>query len=196
MTNARIYSPHASVVFLKTKDPFGGFSNMSAGFPLQVNGVDIRTSEALYQACRFPHMEDLQRKIIDERSPMSAKMVTKPFLDDTRKDWASVRIKIMAWCLDVKLIQNWEKFGGLLLASKGKSIVELSYKDDFWGCKPTDNYLVGTNALGRLLMQQRELIREGELEEHQSIKPLKIPDFSLFKEPIRTISKNPQAGLL
>jgi type I restriction enzyme S subunit len=51
---------------------------MAPGFPLCVNGVRIRTSEALYQACRFPHLPDIQRQIIDERSPMTAKMRIKP----------------------------------------------------------------------------------------------------------------------
>ena len=62
----RIYERSKSVVFFKTKEAFGGLSNMASGFPLRVNGVRIHTSEALYQACRFPHMPEVQRKIIAE----------------------------------------------------------------------------------------------------------------------------------
>ena len=62
----RTYSPSAAAVFLKTNEKYGGLSNMAPGFPLCVNGVRIRTSEALYQACRFPHLPDIQRQIIDE----------------------------------------------------------------------------------------------------------------------------------
>ena len=51
----RTYEPEECVVFRKTAEAFGGLSNMAAGFPLKVNGVSVRTSEALYQACRFPH---------------------------------------------------------------------------------------------------------------------------------------------
>ena len=40
------------VVVYKTKEVFGGLSNMASGYPLQINGVCILTTEALYQACR------------------------------------------------------------------------------------------------------------------------------------------------
>src|SRR5438105_2891921 len=74
----REYARKGSAVFCKTDEEFGGLSNMAAGFPLVVNGVPIRTSEALYQACRFPHLSDVQRLIIDQKSPMTAKMKSKP----------------------------------------------------------------------------------------------------------------------
>ena len=61
-SQVRTYDPAASVVFLKTNERFGGLSNMAPGFPLRVNGVRIRTSEALYQACRFPHLPDVHRR--------------------------------------------------------------------------------------------------------------------------------------
>lgn len=50
----REYDCTKSAVFLKTKERLGALSNMAGGFPLEVNGIKIRTSEALYQACRFP----------------------------------------------------------------------------------------------------------------------------------------------
>src|SRR5436190_807211 len=103
----RTYVRGDSVVFCKTTEAYGGLSNMAAGFPVCVNGVRIRTSEALYQACRFPHMPDVQRLIIDEASPMTAKMRSKPYRKDSRADWERVRVKVMRWCLRVKLSQNW-----------------------------------------------------------------------------------------
>ena len=65
----RSYERQDSVVFCKTNEEFGGLSNMAPGFPLRVNGIDILTSEALYQACRFPHLPDVQRLIITQKSP-------------------------------------------------------------------------------------------------------------------------------
>ena len=47
----------------------GGLSNMCAGFPLFVNGMDILTSEALFQAIQFPLHLDVQAGIIIQRSP-------------------------------------------------------------------------------------------------------------------------------
>ena len=83
---SRTYSRKDSVVFLKTDAPFGGLSNMAGGYPIHVNGVRILTSEALYQACRFPHLPDVQKLIISQISPMTAKMRSKPYRKDSRAD--------------------------------------------------------------------------------------------------------------
>jgi predicted NAD-dependent protein-ADP-ribosyltransferase YbiA (DUF1768 family) len=61
-----------SVVFKKTKEAFGGLSNMAAGYPIKINRVPILTSEALYQACRFPLLPEIQQLILDAKSPMAA----------------------------------------------------------------------------------------------------------------------------
>jgi type I restriction enzyme S subunit len=185
----RSYDRAESVVFLKTNERFGGLSNMAPGFPLRVNGVRILTSEALYQACRFPHMPDVQRLIITEHSPMTAKMRGKPFRSESRPDWDSVRVKIMRWCLRVKLAQNWGAFSKLLLETGDKPIVEQSSKDDFWGAKVADDgKLVGMNVLGRLLMELREEIKVGNRERLSSVRPLAISDFLLYGLPIETIA--------
>jgi type I restriction enzyme S subunit len=187
-SQVRTYDPAKSIVFLKTKERFGGLSNMAPGFPLRVNGIRIRTSEALYQACRFPHMPDVQRLIINERSPMTAKMRSKPYRKVSRSDWNAVRVKIMRWSLRVKLAQNWSDFGRLLLATGDRPIVEQSRKDDFWGAKVAENStLVGMNVLGRLLMELRELLKNGEADQLRTVEPLAIPEFLLFEQPIQSI---------
>src|SRR5436309_5954032 len=95
----RTYKRAECAVFSKTKEEFGGLSNMAGGYPLCVNGVRILTSEALYQACRFPHRPEVQRLIIAQKSPMTAKMKSKPHREDSRPDWDEVRVLIMRWCL-------------------------------------------------------------------------------------------------
>jgi type I restriction enzyme, S subunit len=187
-TQTRIYDPTVSVVFLKTNERFGGLSNMAPGFPLRINGIPIRTSEALYQACRFPHMPDVQHRILDEHSPMTAKMRTKPFRSQSRPDWDNVRVKIMRWCLRVKLAQNWHAFSELLLATEDRPIVEQSRKDDFWGAKVTKNgTLVGMNVLGRLLMELREQLKSEDPESLKIVEPPPIPEFMLFQKPIEPV---------
>jgi len=184
----RIYNRNECVVFWKTDEPFGGLSNMAGGFPLQVNGIRILTSEALYQACRFPHKPDVQRLIIEQASPMTAKMKSKPYRSDSRPDWDQVRVKIMRWCLRVKLVQNWQKFSKLLLETGDRPIVEQSRKDDFWGAKPVDDQtLVGMNILGRLLMELREEVRRGGRAVFLRVEPLAIPDFLLLGKPIQPV---------
>lgn len=183
----RTYHRAEVVVFFRTKEDFGGLSNMASGYPLRIHGVRILTTEALYQACRFPHLPDVQREIIKQQSPMTAKMKSKPYRKDSRSDWNDVRYKVMRWCLRVKLAQNYKEFGRLLLATRDRSIVEQSRNDDYWGAKITDEYgeiLIGQNVLGRLLMELRELLKldsEGKLK---AVPELNIPDFLLFGRPI------------
>lgn len=187
LLEAREYNRERSAGFLKTNDDLGGLSNMAGGFPLCVNGIKILTSEALYQACRFPHLPDVQRVIVSQRSPMTAKMKSKPYRKDSRPDWERVRIQVMRWCLQIKLAQNWEKFGNLLLSTNDLPIVEESYRDTFWGAKPvgTDK-LVGTNILGRLLVELREQLRTSNGSSLQTVEPLRISNFLLYGEEITT----------
>ncbi|MFK5893196.1 MAG: NADAR family protein [Pseudomonadota bacterium] len=186
----RNYQREESVVFLKVKEAFGGLSNMAGGFPLEVNGIHIPSSEALYQTCRFPDLPEVQRKIIKQKSPMTAKMVSKPHRKDSRKDWMLHRVKIMRWCLRVKLAQNWEPFSQLLLTTGEKAIVEESHKDGFWGAKPTDEQtLVGENVLGRLLMELREEIKVKDIKYFLIVEPIKINKFLLNEKPIKRVTK-------
>lgn len=190
-TNERTYKREQCITFRKTAEKFGGLSNMAGGYLLNVNGVEILTSEALYQSCRFPHLPEVQRQIIAERSPMTAKMKSKPHRSNSRPDWDIVRTKIMRWCLQVKLIQNWDKFSNLLLETGDLQIVEDSRKDDFWGAKPMDNKtLIGANVLGRLLMQLREQVKNEVITRKSIINPLPIVDFSLYGLKINPISKD------
>lgn len=186
----RTYDPATSAVFLKTREEFGGLSNMAPGFPLVINGGPIRTSEALYQACRFPHRPEIQRLIIAQTSPMTAKMKGKPFQNDSRPDWIAVRVNVMRWCLRVKLVQNWEKFSELLLSTDDLPIVEKkSRRTDFWGAKIADDgFLVGQNVLGRLLMELREQLKQGD-SSLDEVRPLNIPQFLLYGEAIEAIRK-------
>ena len=154
-----------------------------------VNGMRIRTSEALYQACRFPHRPDVQRLIIEQLSPMTAKMKSKPYRHDSRRDWNRVRVNIMRWCLHVKLAQNWDVFSELLLNTDGRSIVEHSRKDDFWGAKPVDEHtLAGMNVLGCLLMELRDSVKTEPREKLVHVEPLHIADFLIGGRPIEPVT--------
>lgn len=187
----RTYVRGDAVVFYKTKEDFGGLSNMAAGYPLQINGVRILTTEALYQACRFPHLPEVQREIIGQHSPMTAKMKSKPHRKDSRPDWDEVRHKVMRWCLRVKLAQNYAEFGRLLLATRDRPIVEQSRKDDYWGAKLADDagdILIGQNVLGRLLMELRERLKGEKDDMLKVVPPLGIPDFLLLGKPIETVT--------
>ncbi len=186
----RTYARSEAVVFNKTKEAFGGLSNMASGYPLFVNGIGILTSEALYQVCRFPHKPELQRAIIQQRSPMNAKKLSWQHLDDSRDDWDAVRHKVMRWCLHVKLAQNYLSFGQLLLSTQDRPIVELSWKDDFWGARPmdgNDDILVGQNVLGRLLMELREKLRLDGKGALKQVPPMRVGNFMVLGSLIETV---------
>lgn len=155
------------IAFRKTKEAFGGLSNMAGGYPLTVGGKTWRSSEALYQAMRFPDHPDVQEDIRTSASPMGAKFVAKAHLAKTRPDWmhdslrgiVGVRERVMAWALKVKWAQN-PAFRDLLVTTGLKMIVEDSHKDPFWGAVPlpwNPDVLEGENVLGVMLVGLRAL---------------------------------------
>lgn len=190
----RIYRRQDAAVFKRAANEFGGLSNMTSEFPVLVAGLRAWSSEALYQACRFPHRPDVQSMILDEHSPMTVKMKSKPYRDDSRADWHSVRVAVMRWCLRAKLASNWNTFGVLLLSTGDRAIVEESTKDTFWGARPTpDDELVGENVLGRLLMELREELREHP-DQLQQVNPPAIESFLLLGRPVPVIAANVSAS--
>jgi ribA/ribD-fused uncharacterized protein len=191
---------------------------MAAGFVLIVNGILILTSEALYQALRFPDFPDLQKRIIEAKSPMTAKMITKSHRETkTRKDWDEVRVKLMRWCIRAKLLQNWKSFNLVLSETGDLPIVEKSTKGDiFWGAievkagEPLKNqrikvrpeyfespempagHLAGYNVMGRLLQELRENVKKGTdqmTNDFSCLDPFPIENFLLYGKPIEKIER-------
>lgn len=194
----RHYQAKEVVSFCKTKNAYGGLSNMCAGYPLVINGHRVRSAEAIYQACRFPDFPEVQRLIISEVSPMSAKMKGKPYLKHTRDDWNEVRISVMRWVLAVKLAQNFIKFGQLLKETHAKPIVEESRKDCFWGAmreKDNPDLLIGVNALGRLLMELREkYVSSTDWYNFLYVETPNIKNFKIFEKTIDVVDEREKIG--
>ena len=170
----RTYKKKECITFKSTKGKYGALSNMAPGFPIYIDNTFIRTSEALYQALRFPDFPEIQKKIIKYPSPISAKKFGRTHIQKTRKDWDIYRFKIMKFCLDVKYYQNQEKFKSVLIETKTLPIVEYTDKDKVWGATDEGDEYIGTNALGRLLMQLREEILNDTFK-------LQIPEIENFK---------------
>ncbi len=183
----RIYKKEEVITFKSTKERYGGLSNMAPGYSIRVNDVIIPSSEALYQACRFPLFPEIQQEIIEQNSPMTAKMISRKYSKHTRQDWEIVKYDIMYWALQVKLSQNFDKFSKLLIETGNKPIVELSNKDKDWAAVETnENTLIGKNALGRLLMQLRsEYIHKNK--NIDCVEPINIIGFLLYGSDIETV---------
>ena len=187
----KIYNKDKVITFLKSKEEFGGFSNMNTDFPLRVNYIPIPCSEGLYQACRFPDHPVIQVKVLNSRAE-SAKKLSKIYIDKTRDDWEKVRIKIMRWVLRVKLAQHFFKMGLLLEKTSNKDIVKLTNDDDFWGAIKNEEYpdmLVGVNALGRLLMELRDEYISENRYYLLVVEPPDIPNFKLVGVDVKRIDE-------
>lgn len=194
-TNLRIYIKREVVFFRTTTGEFGPLSNMAPDYPVFVLNLRIPTAEALYQACRFPDHPDIQRVVIDQMSPMTAKMKSKKYTDYTRADWESVRVNVMRWCLRIKLENNFSRFGYVLERTGERAIVEESTKDSFWGAKPVeDGKLVGKNVLGRLLMELRAHYYEVKSGRASRIQYPSIPHFLLLGNILEPASRMTEAS--
>lgn len=165
----RHYKSSECIVFKSTKGEFGALSNMAPNFPIYINKTKLRTSEVLYQALRFPNYPEVQHQIILHKSPISAKKYGREYIYLTRADWNQVRFKIMKFCIELKLFQNFDRFSKVLLSTGSYPIVEYSDKDKVWGASFQNGYYIGTNALGRYLMELREKVKNESFE-------LTIPD--------------------
>jgi ribA/ribD-fused uncharacterized protein len=187
------------VVVFKVKEEWGGLSNMSNDFPLVVGGVRVGSSEALYQAMRFPHRPDWQQEVLDAPHAMQAKMKSKKEgrrKTGSRLDWEEVQEEVMRWVLRVKLACHPRRFGGLLRCTGSRPIVERSRRDRFWGAVPgEDGVLRGENWLGRLLMELREDLAGKRAAGQEAmllrVEPPAIAPMRLLGREIGVIEGNP-----
>jgi len=148
--------------FSKADERWGEFGNMTGnfGFRLTANGPLIPSVENLYQAMRYTAHPEIQQRILEQKSGFSAKLVSKKYRKThTRADFEEKKMEIMKWCLYLKLANHPHRFGGSLINTGDRDIVEESKKDDWWGAKPQQNdpeLLIGKNILGQLLMELRD----------------------------------------
>lgn len=154
------------------KEQWGILGNF-APTPLIVKGVLFSNSEQLFQMMKFSDKETLLSIYQSKGLPLkwAAKKGEKNGL--RRKDWGQIIIDVMKFCLQTKYEQS-EEFRHVLNETIGFSIVEDqtklkttksgSLKDaDTWGVVRKGELFVGSNLLGRLLMELRE---NSKLEYH------------------------------
>ncbi|MCX6952534.1 MAG: NADAR family protein [Verrucomicrobia bacterium] len=163
--------------FTKTS-PRWELSNMSVGFPiywpLERKPENLwYSTEQLYQASKYstavmclpsPSSKAdpcVRNRIRKDPTPLGSKITQDCAVKAglVRKDWEApteVRLKSMAWVLELKLHFHPDTFGRVLRETGDQPIVEISTKDEFWACLNQPNgELKGENYLGRLLMRLR-----------------------------------------
>lgn len=153
------YPADECIPFGKVEEPWGILGNF-APVPLVVNGVEFVNSEQLFQMMKFTDPETL-RAIYKSRGmnvKYSAKTGEK--LGLRRPDWGQIIVDCMKFCLQTKYDQS-EQLRQALKETAGKTIVEDQTRfrkktADTWGAKLINGKFVGSNLLGRLLMELRD----------------------------------------
>lgn len=141
-------------------------SNFSA-FRILWRGRDFDTSEAAYHWERFATGQEGQSPAIgaqawriadDIRFAKSAHVAFKLAQDHKafqRRDWDAVKVGVMRDILRAKASQH-EYVRSKLLDTGERTLIENSWRDDFWGWGPNKD---GQNMLGKLWMEVRAELR-------------------------------------
>ena len=161
LTDADIqtYTASEAAAFMRSRDAHGELSNMTGGFPLKVNEITFQSPEGLYQALKYPHDPARQLAIAGAKSGMDAKRVAYAPGPKPISNWDNVRVQAMAYTIAVKLAQHPRRFAKALTDTGSRAIVELSYRDPFWGARPNAQTLMGRNMLGKILTVARERLQ-------------------------------------
>ena len=134
-------------------------SNICTAFPLIVNNVRFPTVDTLYQSTKYSTRADIQRKIVVASNSKESREIADENLRFSRVLWYNDNVKIMRWCLQTKYYCN-KNFADYLLPTGDIPLVYHNEIDIYWGTKYINDTLVGTNGLGRLLMELRAKINK------------------------------------
>lgn len=115
---------------------------------------DYMTSEHAYHSEKFPNNPEIVEQIRNARSAHDALRIAREYKNQRRSDWDQVKKDIMKEILKAKVEQH-PYIKKKLLESKGRELIENSWRDDFWGWGENKD---GQNQLGKLWMEIREEI--------------------------------------
>ena len=157
----QVYPIAQSVFFHKKTDNHWILSNM-ASCPLEVEGIQFKSSEHLFQTLKFATPESITAVYQSKSPKMTAKHYQK-LGGHRREDWEQILVDVMKFCLKKKYEQCPE-FRKELEQTKGYNIVELqdakndkeSSRANAWGVKTKGQNYEGPNLMGRLLMELRD----------------------------------------
>jgi ribA/ribD-fused uncharacterized protein len=151
-----VYELNKTNHFRSSMDEFGCFGNMCGGYPITLeSGKVIHGSEILYQWFKYKGYSNIQHELLEFKNPLKAKWYQKKYVRYIRDDWDDIKIDIMKFCCLTKYKQHIIKLKKFIdkIKENGYPIVEVSKRDNFWGCIPNknDNNIVeGENNLGKI----------------------------------------------
>ena len=137
-----------------TLHKFGTFSQH--GFSLE--GLKWPSVEHYYQAMKFEDVRYRERIRLTDH-PKNARKLGRNRWQRRRKDWKQVKVTVMTRGVYIKC-RTHPDIAEALLATDGKTLIESSNYDYFWGCGRDRR---GENMYGKVLMNVREKLKQ----EHQ-----------------------------
>ena len=109
------------------------------------------TVEHYFQAQKFPADPELQERIREAKSALSAKRLGQTKTAAFRDDWESIKDTVMYTGIKAKFQQNVDL--ATLLAGTGSAwLIEKAPRDSYWGSGPNG---CGKNKTGHILMRVR-----------------------------------------
>ena len=159
----RIYNRDEVCSFRFTREIWGEFSNFAPlAASIAAGPWTFPTSEHLYQAAKFPAAPDVQRRIARAPTAREAAAVGRGTAAGMNPDWNAQRVNAMRWVLRMKRETNAAAIDATLARSGNRAIVEVSTRDAWWGATPAGDRFRGENVLGRLWMELRQHLRDGD----------------------------------
>lgn len=175
------YPADKCIPFNKVDGRWGILGNF-APVHIVLEGVVFNSSEKLFQMMKFTDRETLNSIYAKNGFPIKwvAQAAEKSGL--RHPDWGKIIVDAMKFCLQKKYDQS-EEFRKTLEETKGRVIVEdqTNFRKktaDTWGAKLEGGSYVGSNLMGRLLMELRD---NGKLDYHL---PPDILDFLQYFTPV------------
>lgn len=148
-------------VFFYEQD-FYVLSNFSA-FSIKWQGRRFPTSEHAYHWEKFGLLQRdldtgvyIRDAILDAPSAHEAFKMAERWRGYRRTDWDEIKVNVMHGILRAKADQH-EYVRRKLLATGDRTLIENSWRDDFWGWGPNRD---GKNMLGTLWMRVRAELRQ------------------------------------
>ena len=159
----RIYARDQVCPFRLSRARWGELSNFfPLASPIAARPWRFLTSEALYQAAKFPARPDVQRRIAEAPAAKTAAAIGRAPGLGIDSDWNAQRVDVMRWVLRMKREANAAEIDAVLAATGDRPIVEVSSRDPWWGARPVAGRYEGRNVLGRLWMELRQQLRDGD----------------------------------
>jgi len=143
--------------FYLANGKYGCFSNFSR-HSVFLKGHSWQTVEHFFQAQKFSGSAH-ETSIRYAHKPMIAASMGRDRSRPLRCDWEEVKDSVMRTAVMAKFVQN-KHLTPMLLGTGDRRLVEHTHNDRYWGDGGDGT---GLNKLGMILMEVRELIREGKV---------------------------------